>query len=112
MNDNTKNVLLSSDVIKKIKFDLKEIKLLSNEKEVKNKVEELIQFFDMNTDEDNNGISLEEKIRRKMKSTPDNDLNVKLYMLYRKLQNGKISESEALRLFELYCGTEYIDGYL
>lgn len=58
------------------------------------------------------GETLIEQIKYKMRTTKDKDLNLKLYILYRKLEDGKIPEIEALKLYELYLETEYTDQYI
>lgn len=111
MQNQYEKILISTEIFEKIKLVLNDIKLLSSEENIKKKAEKLLKILNGESKK-NRTISLEEEIYKKMKQTPDNELNVKLYMLYRKLQNGKISENEALRVFEMYCKTEYTDGYI
>jgi hypothetical protein len=111
MQNDYEKLLINAEILEKIKLGLNEIKSASSEENIKNKAEKLLSMLNGES-EKIKSISLEKEIYRKMKQTPDSDLNVKLYMLYRKLQNGKISENEALVMFESYCKSEYRDGYL
>lgn len=113
MNYETDRVLVQLDTMKKVKAGLAEIKILSEDDEIKNKAEELIQLLEKQQKiAKQKGETLIETIYNKMKSTRDKDLNVKLYMLYRKLEDDKISEDEALKLFEIFTKTEYNEGYI
>ncbi len=56
-------------------------------------------------------ISLKEKISSKMKETKNSDpnMNANLYILYRNLVNGRITEEEALELYNMYIKIEPYD---
>lgn len=117
MNYESERILLHVETVSKVKNILNEIRILSQDKNVRDKIEEIFQILErgsMNTvnKKDMDGEALIDTIYKKMKKTKDKDLNVKLYMLYRKLEEGQISEEEALKLYEIYIKTEYNDIYL
>jgi hypothetical protein len=109
--DNDK-IMIEPKVFEKIKNGLNQVRIKSMDDEVKAIVDLLLKLLENKDSEDIDFNSLEDTIYNKMKTTKDKDLNVKLYMLYRKLQDGKISEEEALKLYELYIGTEYDYKYV
>ncbi|KYH35026.1 hypothetical protein CLTEP_10190 [Clostridium tepidiprofundi DSM 19306] len=110
--NNGEKVLMDSNLLKKIKSGLQQIRIRVADEELKGEVDKILQLLDNNDNDEIKFESLEDTIHNKMKTTKDKDLNVKLYMLYRKLQDGKISESEALKLYEIYVKDEYKYGYL
>lgn len=117
MNYESERVLLHVETLSKVKTILNEIKILSQDKTVRDKVDEILEIVDrgsMNTvnKKEMDGEALIDIIYKKMKKTKDRDLNVKLYMLYRKLEERQISEEEALKLYEIYIKTEYNDIYI
>lgn len=104
-------IFVHEDSVQKLVVGLREIKLMSDLLSIRKKANELLKIFEEEKKKEDE-TPLDEIIYKKMKETTDGELNVKLYMLYRKLQDGKVSEREARRLFELYCGQEYTQGYL
>ncbi|MFX0548798.1 hypothetical protein ACOAKC_05615 [Hathewaya histolytica] len=118
MDCKSDKILFHIDTVKKIKSILEEIKILSQDKPVMDKLEEINCILENNNIVHNENSSKDEEeklldlIYNKMKSTKDKDLNVKLYMLYRKLEDEKISNEEARELYEVYIKTEYNDRYI
>lgn len=106
---NSDKINLNLDTMKKIKSGLTNIKLLSNDKYVKKEAEELIKIID--SELTLGEMSLEEMIHERMKEVKNSDptLSADLYILYRKLVDGKISEREALELFESCVQMEPFD---
>ncbi|GAA0746350.1 hypothetical protein [Clostridium oceanicum] len=94
----------------KILSQLNEIKIVCADKGIKSKVEKIIDLA-------NNEIaikmepSLEDVVYDKMKETKisNPDLSSKLYILYRKITQGKISEEEAKEMYETYIMMEGFD---
>jgi Ca2+-binding EF-hand superfamily protein len=109
--DNDK-LMIEAKVFEKIKNGLKQVRIKSMDDEIKAMVDSLLYLLENKDSEEIEFTSLEDTIHNKMKTTKDKELNVKLYMLYRKLQDGKISEGEALRLYEIYKRTEYDYKYI
>ena len=99
-------VIVDMEMLEKIKAGIKEIIILSDNKNVRKKAEELTDLL-----EDKQIIevkSLYERIKEKMKKTKysNSELNVNLYLLYRNLVEEKITEEEALDTFEMYMKAE------
>lgn len=96
-------ISISENDIKKILSELKEIKNLSFDDTVKFKVDQLLQIIEEITSVDSKE-SLEQMIYDKMKesATKNPELNVKLYMLYRNLKDGRISQKEAKESYDIY----------
>lgn len=109
-NIEEKKIVLRESLFEELKLGLIEIKQLSKEENVKVKAEKLLKLINRENTLLNE--SIEEIIYNKMKTTQDEELNVKLYMLYRKLQDGKTSEDEALTQYEMLCDQEYFKGYV
>lgn len=109
---NNDKITIEAKVFEKIKNGLKQVRIKSSEDEIKAMIDSLLYLLENKDSEEIDFNSLEDTIHNKMKTTKDKDLNVKLYMLYRKLQDGKISEEEALKLYEIYIGTEYDCKYI
>ena len=99
-----KNMIsISGEDVKKILSELKEIENLSSDDVIKFKVDQLMQMIGEITSIDSKE-SLEQIIYNKMKesATKNKELNVKLYMLYRNLKDGRISQKEAKEAYEIY----------
>ncbi len=98
-----KKVYIENDIIEKILFELKEIKDCSTEDTLKirlsNVIKTLSKASNCNMDK-----LLEDMIYEKMRESMNNnpELHSKLYMLYRSLVDGKVSEEAAKQLFETY----------
>ena len=115
MDVESNSILINKDILEKVKADVNKIKILSNEEEIKGIADEILSILekrDLTTGKKIVEMTILDRIKQKMKDTTDKDLNVKLYILYRKLEDKKISEDEALRLFEIYVNSEYTDGYI
>lgn len=98
-----KIIHISEDNIQKILSELKQIQNLVLDDTVKFRISELSEMiYDMSKIDTKK--SLEEIIYKKMKeaTTKNPELNVKLYMLYRNLKEGKISQKEAKEAYEIY----------
>jgi len=99
-------IILELDILLKVKSGIREIMVLADDKNLRKKASELLNLL-----EDKPMIkvnSLYEMIEDKMKETKytNSELNVNLYLLYRKLIDEKISEKEALDTFEMYMKEE------
>lgn len=105
---NEDKILVDREVLGKIVVGLNNVKLISNDKFVKKEVEDLLKLLKDEMDEDK--IPLQEIIYEKMiefkRSNPETSAD--LYIIYRKLSDGKISEKDALTQFELYV---QVDSY-
>ncbi|AWZ48116.1 hypothetical protein C3495_04495 [Clostridiaceae bacterium 14S0207] len=115
MDVESNSILINKDILEKVKTDVNKIKILSNEEEIKVIADEILLILekrDLTTGKKIVEMTILDRIKQKMKDTTDKDLNVKLYILYRKLEDKKISEDEALRLFEIYVNSEYTEGYI
>jgi len=99
-------IILELDILQKVKSGIREILVLSEDKNLRKKADELLNLLE------NKPVvkidSLYEMIEEKMKETKysNSQLNVSLYLLYRKLVDQKISEKEALDTFERYMKEE------
>lgn len=98
--------------IQSIKSKLKELKDLNPSDELLKKINELYEFVDSKLSPSNN--SLEDRIYAKMKEikSVDPDAHLNLYMLHRRLTSGKISEEDAAKLFDAYCGNIHYDTFI
>lgn len=96
------------NIIEKIHRDLKYIDSLSSVSDMKEKINEMIRFIDDET-LNNKGI-FEEIIGLKLKETANKnpELNTHLYILYRNLNQNKISIQEAKKIYKIYL-KEYQD---
>ena len=106
----SKLVMIEEMKLKEIRLALNELKLSVGDPQLRKKVEKLINLLEGEKEEENENIA--DMIYKKMKNTDDSELNVKLYMLYRKLEEGKVDDAEALRQYNLYVGQEYNSGYV
>ena len=107
--DQNEKVLISRECIEKIRTELKIIKVNTNNRNFKKAVSKLLDMLESELNYDN--ISLKEKIFSKMKETKNSDpsMNANLYKLYRNLVNGRITEEEALELYNMYIKIEPYD---
>jgi len=99
-------IIIDMEMLEKIKAGIKEIIILSDNKKVRKKAEELSELLE---DKEIMEVkSLYERIKEKMKKTKysNSELNVNLYLLYRNLVEEKITEEEALDTFEMYMKAE------
>jgi len=106
----SKLVMIEESKIKEIRLSLNELKLSVGDERLRQKVEKIINLLEGKKEEEVENIA--DIIYKKMKNTDDSELNVKLYMLYRKLEEGKVDETEALRQYNIFVGQEYKSGFV
>ena len=101
MSINDKLVVKRED-LEKLKADLKVLKVLSDNKDALRIINEMSEVIEDNLKFDE--VNIKDKIKDKMTKTEvtNPELSFKLYMLYRKLSDGKIDDAEAARDFEIY----------
>ena len=97
-----KKVLVSEELFSKITSTLKTIKVRSKDKEIVKEVSELLYKLENENKEDTATVA--EKIKQKMNEMKSIDpaTHADLYMLYRNVMDNRISEDEALRMFEMH----------
>lgn len=110
--NNKEKILISKEIIDKIRAGLHTIRLTSKEKSIQKEASTLLKSLEEELNMDD--LSLEERILKKMKETKssDPDMNANLYILHRKLVNGQISQQQALELFEIYVKTDNLNSGL
>lgn len=96
-------VNLDRETIEKILAELNEVESLTPEDAIKFRINNIINILSKAAnlkDEE----SIEDMVYRKMKEavSKNPDLHVKLYMLYRNLTEGKVSQEEAREMYENY----------
>lgn len=98
-----KKVDIESEIIEKVLFELKEIKECCVEDTLKGRLNNVIKTLSKASDCNEEKL-LEDMIYDKMRESMNNnpELHSKLYMLYRSLVDGKVSEEAAKQLFETY----------
>lgn len=101
-----KNILINKDCIDKIILGLKSIKVSTTNKVIIKDVEKLLDLLKKELSEES--VPLKDRILEKMKETKgiDPDMNANLYILYRNLDNGHITERQAQELFNTYVKME------
>lgn len=110
MNKNSDGVMIEEETMIKMLSELKDIKTLSSERLLQQKIDLLINYIE-NIVKYKNDEPFEDTIYRKMKEVRlDNpELNSKLYILYRKLSDGKITEEDARILYDVYIKSQVYD---
>lgn len=108
--DNNEKILISKQIVDKVKAGLHTIRLTTKEKSIQKEAATLVKLLEAETNA--NSSSLEDRILEKMKETKgtDPDMNANLYILHRKLVNGQISEQQALELLEIYVKTDNLNN--
>ncbi|SHI41337.1 hypothetical protein SAMN02745163_00207 [Clostridium cavendishii DSM 21758] len=108
-------ILVKKDNLEKIQVKLKGLKVSIEDMEVKGAINEILEILYNELEVKETSVkqtSVKELISEKMNATKflDPDLNFKLYMLYRKLDENKITDEEALNVYNLYTvnSNEYI----
>ncbi|KYH30300.1 MULTISPECIES: hypothetical protein [Clostridium] len=98
-----KIINVDEDTIHKIISELKEIQDLTPDDAIKFRINNLLSIIEKLSSK-NESDSIEEIIYKKMKESVSRnpELNVKLYMLYRSLSDGRISEEKAKEMYETY----------
>lgn len=106
---NEEKMFIDKKIIEKVRNGLSTIKVTSREKDIRKEAERLFNLLEEEIS--TNSLPLEERILKKMRETKttDPDMNANLYILHRKLQNGQISEKQALEMFEMYVKIEPYD---
>jgi hypothetical protein len=99
-----KIIAISVQDIQKIISELDIIQSICDDKLIKDKIEEVLSLVKSSTNIDFEK-SISDVISDKMKDIryTDEDTYFKLYMLYRKLEDGKISEGEAKLAYKMYA---------
>jgi hypothetical protein len=89
-------------VLEKVQAKLKEIELQCIDYETKEKLSSLIDFIDGETSDSKTVFT--EMIYNKVKETRgiSSELNTYFYLLYRNLEQDKVSLEEAHRLYDMY----------
>lgn len=95
-------ILVNKENLEKMETKLVSLKLLVEDESLKKNISEILEIID--SEINGKTISIKQCIREKMDETKfsNPELNFKLYMLYRKLSDGKIDEEEALKAYEIY----------
>ncbi|AWK50933.1 hypothetical protein DIC82_07820 [Clostridium beijerinckii] len=95
-------IIVNKDSLEKIEIKLRGLKVMVQDKEIQSLVSDILEL--LNGELKSIDISLEDIIYNKMKETKHSnpDLHFKLYMLYRKLSDGKMDEDEALKAYKAY----------
>ncbi|CAB1241963.1 hypothetical protein ACFHWD_06030 [Clostridium sp. MT-14] len=108
-SDKSEKILINKNCIDMLISGLKNIKISSREKSIKKEAEKMLNLIEEELYKRN--ISLKQKILEKMKETKSTDpnMNANLYILYRNLDSGQISEEQALELFKMYVKMEPYD---
>ena len=100
--DTSEKILVEKYRLEKMQVKLKGLKLSVEDKNAKYVIGEILELLD--TELNVKHISVENMIKDKMNETKlsNPDQHFKLYMLYRKLVDNKITEEEALKGYKLY----------
>jgi len=98
----SQKVLIPKDSIDKLISGLKGIRVTTREKNTRKEVDKLLSLIEEDLSQKN--IPLKEQILEKMKESKgvDPNLNANLYILYRNLDSGHITEEQAFELFQMY----------
>ena len=98
----SQKVLIPKDSIDKLISGLKGIRVTTREKNTRKEVDKLLSLIEEDLSQKN--IPLKEQILEKMKESKgvDPNLNANLYILYRNLDSGRITEEQAFELFQMY----------
>lgn len=99
------SVSIEKKKIKLILNQLNELLLMNDNIVIKDKINEIILAINEEI-EVKDEIVIEDLIYKRMTEmkSKDEELHFKLYMLYRKLQDGKITESDAKLTYKSYFG--------
>lgn len=97
-----KSVTINKEIIEEILLDLNNVLLTCDNLGHREKIQKIITTLEESTSRDK--VSIDDLIVNKMNETRgnDDDLHFKLYMLHRKLQDGKISEEQAKAVYKNY----------
>ncbi|WP_251860498.1 hypothetical protein [Clostridium sp. Marseille-Q2269] len=110
MKSSSNNIMVEEALMTKMLSELKDIQTLSSERLLQQKIDLLIKYVD-NMLKYKDDEPFEDTIYKKMKEVRlDNpELNSKLYILYRNLSDGKISEEDARILYDVYIKSQAYD---
>ncbi|EJP6470945.1 hypothetical protein K8O96_15175 [Clostridium sporogenes] len=110
MNKNSNNIMVEEALIRKMLSELKDIQTLSSERLLQEKIDLLMKYME-NMIKYKDDEPFQDTIYKKMKEVRlDNpELNSKLYILYRKLSDGKITEEDARILYDVYIKSQAYD---
>lgn len=105
-----KKISVKEGLLEKILSELNEVQTLSSERLLQEKVGILIKYIE-NLIENKDEIPFETIIYNKMREVrlKDPELNSKLYILYRKLSDKKISEEDARIMYDVYIKSQAFD---
>lgn len=100
--DYEEKIIVKKENLQKLQEKLKEIKLMTQDEDIQSKVNEMLGLLGDELKPRN--VLLEKMIKEKMIETKHSnpELHFKLYMLHRKLVEGKIDEEEAMKAYEVY----------
>jgi len=95
-------LVVKRESLEKLRTDIKVLKVMIDNRDALRIINEMSEVIEDNLKFDE--INIKDKIKDKMAKTESTDpeLSFKLYMLYRKLSDGKIDDAEAARDFEIY----------
>ncbi len=98
----SEKVFIPKESIDKLISGLKSIRITTREKATRKEVDKLLDLLQEDLNQKN--IPLKEQILEKMKESKgvDPNLNANLYILYRNLDSGRITEEQAFELFQMY----------
>lgn len=94
--------LVDKDTLERIQIKLKGLKLMTDDKEIISTIDEILAL--LQNEAKTKDVSIKEMIISKMKETKTTnpELNFRLYILNRKLEDGIMTEEEALRAYYIY----------
>lgn len=98
----SEKIVVKKDNLEKMKVKLRGLKVSIEDKSVQSAIGEILDLLDNELND--RDISLENTIKNKMIETKisNPDQHFKLYMLYRKLVEKRITEEDALKDYEIY----------
>ena len=110
MKNSDGKVVMEKASITKIVSELKNIQTLTSDRLLQQKIDLLIKYME-NILKNKDDIPFEDIIYNKMKEVrlENPELNSKLYILYRKLSDGKITEEDARILYDVYIKSQAYD---
>lgn len=90
-------LVVKRESLEKLRTDIKVLKVMIDNRDALRIINEMSEVIEDNLKFDE--INIKDKIKDKMTKTESTDpeLSFKLYMLYRKLSDGKIDDAEAAR---------------
>ena len=100
------NIVIKEEKVIKILEDLNDVLIRCEDESIKEKINSSILELEKSLNRESR-MEISELISERMKEfkTKDPDLHFKLYMLYRKLEDRKISEEDAAQAYKSYFGT-------